>query len=242
MLRVEDVSVNFGGIRALDTVSLDIAAGRLTGLIGPNGAGKTTLFNVVTGLQKPAQGRVFLDDVDITGVSARARAGMGLGRTFQRLELFGSMSTHDNVLVALEGRRIRGRVARQTTAELLERVGLEQVTATSASLLPTGLARLLELARALACRPKVLLLDEPSSGLDASESDRLGDLLQELVADGMAVLLVEHDMEFVMGLCEQIHVLDFGRMIAQGTPAEIQADPAVQAAYLGGPATMGADS
>jgi branched-chain amino acid transport system ATP-binding protein len=242
MLRVEEVSVNFGGIRALDTVSLDIAAGRLTGLIGPNGAGKTTLFNVITGLQKPARGRVFLDDKDITGVSARARSGLGLGRTFQRLELFGSMSTHDNVLVALEGRRVRGRTARRTTAELLERVGLEPVAATPASLLPTGLARLLELARALACQPKVLLLDEPSSGLDASESDRLGDLLMELVADGIAVLLVEHDMEFVMGLCEQIHVLDFGRLIAQGKPAEIQADPAVQAAYLGGPANVGSGS
>jgi branched-chain amino acid transport system ATP-binding protein len=242
MLRVEEVSVNFGGIRALDAVSLDVAAGRLTGLIGPNGAGKTTLFNVVTGLQKPARGRVFLDDVDITGVSARARSGLGLGRTFQRLELFGSMSTHDNVLVALEGRRIRGRVARQTVSDLLKRVGLEQVAATPASLLPTGLARLLELARALACQPKVLLLDEPSSGLDASESDRLGQLLEELAADGMAVLLVEHDMEFVMGLCEQIHVLDFGRMIAEGKPADIQADPAVQAAYLGGPAIVGTES
>ena len=165
-----------------------------------------------------------------------------MGRTFQRLELFGSMSAYDNVLVALEGRRVWGRAARRATAELLERVGIEAVAATPANLLPTGLARLLELARALACQPKVLLLDEPSSGLDASESDRLGGLLKELASSGMAVLLVEHDMEFVMGLCEQIHVLDFGKAIACGRPAEIQADPVVQAAYLGGPTRAGAVS
>jgi branched-chain amino acid transport system ATP-binding protein len=221
---------------------LDVTAGQVTGLIGPNGAGKTTLFNVITGLQRPARGRLYLDGRDVTELSARARSGLGLGRTFQRLELFGSMSASDNVLVALEGRGVRGRAARRATAELLERVGLEPVAVTPANLLPTGLARLLELARALACQPKVLLLDEPSSGLDASESGRLGGLLQELASAGMAVLLVEHDMEFVMGLCELIHVLDFGRAIACGRPAEIQADPAVQAAYLGGPARAGAVS
>ena len=217
---------------------MDVAAGQVTGLIGPNGAGKTTLINVITGLQKLARGRVYLDERDVTELGARTRSGLGLGRTFQRLELFGSMSAFDNVLVALEGRRVRGRVARRATAELLERVGLEAVATTPANLLPTGLARLLELARALACQPKVLLLDEPSSGLDALESERLGGLLQELAAAGMAVLLVEHDMEFVMGLCEQIHVLDFGKTIAFGRPAEIQADPAVQAAYLGGSAEV----
>jgi branched-chain amino acid transport system ATP-binding protein len=242
MLRVEEVSVNFGGVRALDEVSLEVDAAQLAGLIGPNGAGKTTLFNVVTGLQKPSHGSVHIEGRNVTESSPRARAGMGLGRTFQRLELFGSLSTHDNVLTALEGRGIRGRTARGKTADLLERLGLSHVAATPANVLPTGLARLLELARALACSPKVLLLDEPSSGLDAIESERLATLLQELAHDGIAVVLVEHDMEFVMGLCTHIHVLDFGRLIATGDPAAIQANPEVQAAYLGAPTGVGGDS
>jgi branched-chain amino acid transport system ATP-binding protein len=242
MLGVENVSVNFGGIKALDDVSLKVEAGHLTGLIGPNGAGKTTLFNVVTGLQKPGKGLVYLDGKNVTGIGPRARSGLGLGRTFQRLELFGSMSVYDNVLVSLEGRGVRGRTARTKTSELLHRVGLEEVSSSPANVLPTGLARLLELARALACQPKVLLLDEPSSGLDTSESERLGGLLQELIAAGIAILLVEHDMDFVMGLCEQIYVLDFGRLIASGEPEEIQANSEVQAAYLGGPDDVGSSS
>jgi branched-chain amino acid transport system ATP-binding protein len=240
MLRVEDVSVRFGGIRALENVSLDVPTGGVTGLIGPNGAGKTTLFNVITGLQRPAQGRVFFDGQDVTKLPARARSILGLGRTFQRLELFGSLTVHDNVLAALEGRGIRGRVARQATEELLKRVGLESVASTTGDVLPTGLARLLELARALACNPKVLLLDEPSSGLDGSESGRLGELLKELAADEIAMLLVEHDMEFVMGLCDHIYVLNFGRLIADGRPEAIQANKEVQAAYLGGPTEVDA--
>jgi branched-chain amino acid transport system ATP-binding protein len=236
MLRVDDVSVNFGGLRAIDSLDLEVAEAMVTGLIGPNGAGKTTAFNVITGLQRPDSGRVYLGSRDITPLGPSARARLGLGRTFQRLELFGSLSTRDNILVALESRGVRGRKARQLAADLLERMGLERVATTQADILPTGTARLVELARALACEPNVLLLDEPSSGLDSAESTRLGSLLSELASLGVAVLLVEHDMDLVMAICSTIHVLDFGRLIASGTPEQIRRDTRVQAAYLGAPA------
>jgi branched-chain amino acid transport system ATP-binding protein len=164
------------------------------------------------------------------------RARIGLARTFQRLETFGTLSARDNVLVALESRHRRNRHdvdARRAADGLLERVGISQVAGERADTLPTGTARLLELARALATQPKLLLLDEPGSGLDAGESAALGRLLVELAHDGMAVLLVEHDVELVMRACADLHVLDFGRLIAAGTPAEIQQNPAVREAYLG---------
>ena len=233
MLLVEEVTVNFGGLRAIDALDLDVPGGMITGLIGPNGAGKTTAFNVVTGLQRPDSGRVVLDGRDITSIGPSARARLGLGRTFQRLELFGSLSARDNVLVALESRGVHGRRARQLADELLERIGLQSVAGAQADILPTGMARLLELARALACEPKVLLLDEPSSGLGSGDTERLGDLLSELAGLGVAVLLVEHDMGLVMRVCSKIYVLDFGRLIASGNAAEVSADPLVQAAYLG---------
>ena len=235
MLRVEDISVSFGGVRAVIDVDLEVAPSGITGLIGPNGAGKTTIFNVITGLQRPERGRVMLGGENVTAKGPRQRARMGLGRTFQRLETFGSLTALDNVLVAVENGGRHGRTARQAAAGLLDRVGIGEVADTQADVLPTGLARLLELARALACEPKVLLLDEPFSGLDAGESTRLGDLLEDLAAQGLAVLLVEHDMEMVMRLCQPIYVLSFGMVIACGGPAEIQADPQVQAAYLGAP-------
>lgn len=240
MLQVDGVTVAFGGIRALVDVSVDVESGRITGLIGPNGAGKTTLFNVITGLQKPRHGRVVLGDVDVTNKGPRARARMGLGRTFQRLEVFGSLSALDNVLVAVENGGAMGKAARRKAVDLLARVDLTQVAGVQADVLPTGQARLLELARALACAPKVLLLDEPFSGLDANESSRLGDLLEELAGEGLAILLVEHDMEMVMRLCARIHVLSFGSVIASGRPDEIKADPSVQEAYLGAPVSAGA--
>ena len=237
MLRVEEVTVDFGGLRAIDALDLDAPGGMITGLIGPNGAGKTTTFNVITGLQRPDRGRVILDGRDITSVGPSSRARLGLGRTFQRLELFGSLSVLDNVLVALESRGVHGRTARQLADQLLERIGLARVAAAQADILPTGMARQLELARALACEPKVLMLDEPSSGLSSMETDRLAGLLSELAALGVAVLLVEHDMDLVMRVCSEIYVLDFGRLIASGTAAEVTADPAVQAAYLGTPSS-----
>ena len=235
MLRVEDVTVAFGGLRALDDVDIEVPVGQVTGLIGPNGAGKTTLFNVVTGLQRPVRGKVILDGTDVTDKGPRARARRGLGRTFQRLETFGSLTALDNVLVAVENNGLHGKAARDAAGELLGRLGIEHIAGTQADVLPTGLARLLEMARALACSPKVILLDEPFSGLDSAESGRLGDLLDELVGEGLAVLLVEHDMEMVMRLCQRIHVLNFGRTIAVGSPDEIKSDPEVQAAYLGTP-------
>jgi branched-chain amino acid transport system ATP-binding protein len=236
LLATEDIVVRFGGLRALSEASIDVDPGRVTGLIGPNGAGKTTLFNVITGLQDPDGGRVVLDGVNITRYSPFRRARMGISRTFQKLEAFTSLSARDNVLVAAEQRRAWDRSAFNPPAvadELLERVGIGDVAQFMVGTLPTGTARLVELARALALNPRVLLLDEPSSGLNEHETASMAMLLRQLVADGLAVLLVEHDMSLVMGTCETIYVLEFGQMIAVGTPQEIQASEAVQAAYLG---------
>ena len=236
VLAVEEVSVRFGGVQALDAVTLSARPGRVTGLIGPNGAGKTTMFNVITGLETPGSGRVTIGGRDVSGLSAHKRARLGLARTFQRLEIFGSMTARQNVLAAAEFRNgwARDRTDAGAAADaILERVGLSAVAGARADALPTGLARLVELGRALATQPSLLLLDEPGSGLDSTETEALGDLLLDLAADGMAVLLVEHDVELVMRICDTVHVLDFGRRIASGSPAEVQADPAVQAAYLG---------
>ncbi|HUI49463.1 MAG TPA: ABC transporter ATP-binding protein [Acidimicrobiia bacterium] len=236
LLEIAEVSVQFGGLLAVDDASLSVPEGCVTGLIGPNGAGKTTLFNVITGLQTPTRGRVMLDGNDVTRRRPYRRARAGIARTFQRLEAFGSLTARDNVLVALEMRRrwaTKRYDAGSIADEILARVGISRVADTRVEALPTGSARLVELARALATDPKVLLLDEPSSGLDEQETDALGTLLHELTAGGLAVLLVEHDMPLVMEACSYISVLDFGRVIARGTPAEIQADPSVQRAYLG---------
>jgi len=236
LLQVEDVDVRFGGVAALSGVSLDADFGYVTGLIGPNGAGKTTMFNVITGLQEPTAGRVTIDGRDVTRQRPHMRARMGVARTFQRLEVFGSLSARDNVLVAAEIRRRwakDGSDPRLVADEIIERVGLLHVAHARVDAMPTGLARLVELARALATRPRLLLLDEPGSGLDSTETEAFGDLLIELAAEGTAILLVEHDVDLVMRVCRRIHVLDFGRLIAAGTPAEIRADADVQAAYLG---------
>ena len=236
MLRVEQISVRFGGVQALERVTLDVGAGTITGLIGPNGAGKTTLFNVINGLQRPNEGRILLADRNITKLSPARRARRGLARTFQRLEIFGSMTARENIQVAAELHRRWARGApepRAATAEILERLGISAVAAVQADTLPTGIARLVELGRAIATEPSVLLLDEPGSGLDTSETQELGDVLLSLTASGMGVLLVEHDMELAMRVSNELYVLEFGRVIANGPPAEIQADPAVRLAYLG---------
>jgi branched-chain amino acid transport system ATP-binding protein len=237
VLRVEDVSVRFGGLLALDSVQLAAEAGRITGLIGPNGAGKTTLFNVITGLQAPTEGKVYIGDEEVTGSKPHKRARLRMARTFQRLEVFGSLTARENIMVAAEIRNgwSKGDKTdpREITSAILERVGLTHVAEAPVDSMPTGLARLVELGRALATHPQLLLLDEPGSGLDHTESEALGDLLIDLAAEGMAILLVEHDVELVMRVCEDIFVLDFGKLIAQGPPAEIQQNAAVQAAYLG---------
>ncbi len=236
LLEASDISVRFGGLLALDDATITVDAGCITGLIGPNGAGKTTLFNVITGLLHPTAGQVTLDGRDVTDAKPHRRARLGIARTFQRLEAFGSLSARENVLVAAEMRRRWADDATppaDLTQQILEHVGIVAVAEETVDALPTGTARLVELARALATKPRVLLLDEPSSGLDEDETAALGHLLVDLAAEGLGILLVEHDMPFVMGTCSHIDVLDFGRVIARGTPHEIQGDAAVQAAYLG---------
>ncbi|MFL6024210.1 MAG: ABC transporter ATP-binding protein [Marmoricola sp.] len=237
LLEVEDVVVRFGGITAVNKASFTADSGVITGLIGPNGAGKTTCFNVITGLENPTSGGVRYQDRQISSWPVHRRARHGIGRTFQRLEAFGSLTVRDNVRVAREIHAGPLDWFRPTTDlqvdVLLDRVGLADYADERADSIPTGTARLLELARCLASDPTLLLLDEPSSGLDETETDAFGDLLKELAGEGTAILIVEHDMDLVMSVCDEIHVLDFGRIIASGTPDEIRNDVDVQRAYLG---------
>ena len=245
LLEVDGVSVRFGGIAALSDVTLEAEAGQITGLIGPNGAGKTTLFNVITGLQSPTSGTVRLGGTDLARVPPFRRARLGLARTFQRLELFGILTVRENLAVAADIRMDREghlgarRAARrrespaQTAQRLIDQLGLADVADTRTDVLPTGHARLVELGRALATEPRLLLLDEPASGQDDTETGRFAELLRQVAASGVGILLVEHDMGLVMALCQRIHVLDFGRTLAVGSPDEIRSDPAVLEAYLG---------
>ena len=236
MLRADSVDVKFGVTYALYEASVEANEGQVTGLIGPNGAGKTTLFNVVTGLQTPTRGRITIDGEDVTNLKPHLRSRKRVARTFQRLEVFGSLTARENILVAGEIRNqwdSTNEDPRAVADEILERVGLSEVANQPVDSMPTGLARLVELGRALAIRPKLLLLDEPGSGLDPSETLGLGQLLTELAEGGMAILLVEHDVELVMRISKEIYVLDFGRVIAHGSPKEVQNNAEVQAAYLG---------
>ncbi len=247
-LEIRGVTVRFGGHQALSEVSLDVDAGQIVGLIGPNGAGKTTLFNAVCGVVTPNAGSVRLGGRDISRLATHRRARLGLGRTFQRLEVFSSLSVADNVRVGVEIRRtweMRGSTSRQFLAGdaklpqqaevdlILDRLGLSGLADVPVGSLPTGQARLVELGRALAARPSVLLLDEPASGLDEAETRDFGALLTELAAAGLGILLVEHDVGLVMEVCEHIYVLDFGSVIASGDPETVRSNEAVLAAYLG---------
>ncbi len=228
--------MNFGGAAALTDVNITAAAGAITGLIGPNGAGKTTLFNCVTGLLEPTSGRVLLEGDEITSLAPFRRARRGVARTFQRLELFTSLSVRDNIRVAgeIRGRWSRSKVdPRAETDEVIELLGLTSLADRDVAEIPTGMARRVEMGRALMTRPKILLLDEPASGQDEQETEEFGELLMQLCAQGTAILLVEHDVSLVMKVCSYIQVLDFGRVIASGTPSEIQTNPAVLEAYLG---------
>jgi branched-chain amino acid transport system ATP-binding protein len=247
LLAAAGVTKGFGGIRALDDVSLTVAAGELVGLVGPNGAGKTTLFNCVLGIERPDAGSVRFGDRDIDRLPIHRRARLGIGRTFQRLELFPEMTVLDHVLVAERARRRDGGVLRDLSnrgrprADELERaalllglVGLSSSVHQPVESLTLGQGRLLELARALATEPLLLLLDEPSSGLDRMESAALGDVLRTVQRErGAAILLVEHDLDLVRSVVERLYVLDFGRVIAEGAPDEALAHPEVRRAYLG---------
>jgi branched-chain amino acid transport system ATP-binding protein len=237
VLTVEGLTTRYGSITAIRDVAVHVEAGEAVGLIGPNGAGKSTLFDVFTGMTTPMAGRVLLDGADITSWSPTRRARAGLGRTFQRLELFSHLSARENIDVAVEFHRgwVGGRPSAKGRAdEIIERLGLRAVATDRVDELSTGYCRLVEVARALAIRPDVLLLDEPAAGLNETETDTFAQLLRDLAGrDGLAVVLVEHDMRLVMDVCDVVSVLDLGRLIAHGTPQEIRAHPAVLAAYLG---------
>jgi branched-chain amino acid transport system ATP-binding protein len=251
LLDVSGVTVRFGGISALTDVSLSLAPGEVLGLIGPNGAGKTTLFDVISGLRTPQHGNVMLSGIDVTGWNSIRRSRAGMRRTFQVVQMFGWLSVLDSVvaaldwegggggfladMVALPSRTRRNRARKEQAWATLEECGLTGIADQPAGSLPIGLARMVELARAMVDRPKVLLLDEPTSGLDAGEAGRLAERIASIAADHRCgVLLVEHDMDFLMRECHRVLVLNLGRVLAGGTPEQVRADPAVRAAYLGG--------
>ncbi len=251
ILRLDKVTRRFGGVAALDDVSLEIAGTGITAIIGPNGAGKTTLFNIISGFDTPTSGKVLFGSDEITGVTPDRIAKRGLVRTFQLVQLFDNLTALENVKI---GRHLHTRggllaalmpyLAAQSESAvddaaraLLQLTGLADCAEVGAAALPYGQKRLLEIARALAAEPKMLLLDEPAAGLNHDETQRLAQLLRQIANSGTAVLLIEHDMSLVMNVAARIAVLDFGRLIATGTPADIQANPDVIAAYLGGAET-----
>jgi ABC-type branched-subunit amino acid transport system ATPase component len=246
-LEVSGITVSFGGLKAVSAVSLRAPQGRVTGLIGPNGAGKTTTFNACTGLVRPDTGTVSLNGHDVTHAPPHRRAQLGLGRTFQRMALFNSLSVADNVALGreaglagsrpwnhLRATRSGRRLTQRSTTDSLRLCGIEHLAGVRPAQLSTGQRRLVELARVLAGDFTVLLLDEPSSGLDEAESAAFGDILLRMVAErGVGILIVEHDMKFVAQTCAHVHMLDFGKPIFEGTTAEMAVSPIVKAAYLG---------
>jgi len=253
LLAAQDVIVRFGGVMALDGVSLAVPRGSTVGLVGPNGAGKTTLFGVLSGLLRPRSGSVLMNGADVTRRSPQARARGGLARTFQRMELFTELTVREHLVVARRVREGRQRFLgffrdlsgfgerpgpgeEDAVNEILSLLGLEAVADRPAVSVPLGTGRLVEVGRALASEPSVVLLDEPSSGLDIHETEQLGDALRRVRQDrGTAFVLVEHNVEFVLELSDRVTVLDFGRVLTEGTPADVRDSPEVQAAYFGAP-------
>lgn len=242
VLRVANLTVRYGGVVALHDVTLDVMGDRITGLIGPNGAGKTTFIDCLSGFTSPSAGRVELDGVTVTDAAPHERSRRGLVRTFQSLELFDDLTVRENLLVAAVPQR-RGSLLRDLTrprstdparvGEVLEQLDLEGLSHRRPEELSNGQRHTVALARALVARPRMLLLDEPAAGLDTDETRQLAQVLRSLPAQGVAVLLVDHDMSLVLGTCHTVHVLDFGGLIASGTPVQIRHDPSVISAYLG---------
>lgn len=248
LLETERLSKSFGGVHAVQEVSFSVRSGQIKGIIGPNGAGKTTVFNLITGVYRPDGGSIRFNGEPCTGLTPHQVAERGIARTFQNVELFERMSVLENVMVGrhprtragfisaafrLVGARREERLIREKALEILGFVGMADKADWVGSALPFGLQRVLEIARALATEPRLLLLDEPASGLNAIETRELGRLLGRLRDEGITVLLVEHDMSLTMEICDEILVMDYGRPLAEGTPREIQRHPQVIAAYLG---------
>jgi len=248
MLELKGITQIFGGVTALNDVSFSIHADQITGVIGPNGAGKTTLFNIVTGIYQQTSGQVIFEGSDISGIPVERLAAKGMVRTFQNIELFGQMTVLENVMVGLHSKSKSGLFAcsfkapwaikeerriREEAHEWLRFVGIEQLADVQASNLPFGKGRMLEIARAMACKPRMILMDEPAAGLNSQETVGLAELIRKIRDLGVTVVLVEHDMELVMDICDRIVVLNLGQKLAEGTPREIQDNHEVIAAYLG---------
>ena len=248
MLELKGITQIFGGVTALQDVSFTIQPDVITGVIGPNGAGKTTLFNIVTGIYQQTSGEVFFEGADISGIPAEKLAYLGMVRTFQNIELFGQMTVLENVMVGLHSRSSSGLFAcsfkmpwalkeerriHEEALEWLRFVGIDDLAEQTAANLPFGKGRMLEIARAMACKPRMILMDEPAAGLNSQETIGLAELIRKIRDLGVTVVLVEHDMELVMDICDRIVVLNLGQKLAEGTPREIQENTEVIAAYLG---------
>lgn len=249
LLEVNNLGISFGGLRAVDGFSISIEKGQLYGLIGPNGAGKTTVFNLLTGVYSPTDGSIVLDGVNLTGKSANEICRCGVARTFQNIRLFDNLSVLDNVKTALHNQvkySLFSSIVRtpsyfraeremdKKAMEILKVFGLDRISHYRASNLPYGMQRKLEIARALATNPKLILLDEPAAGMNPTETQELMDMIRFIRDNfGVSVLLIEHDMNLVLGICEEVKVLEYGRIIAGGNPYDVVNDPKVITAYLG---------